>query len=380
VGILKNLIGALGLMVGAAIVALVARNGYASDGPPLDRITMALLYSIIALTGLAGPALAYRLYRSTKMKPLGVLLGIISAAALVTNVTNLTRAGPGQAVSAAVAQFVNTPTRVSVSAAPGVAASNKYELDLQRLTAERAALYFIPTTQAAVAQTRSAYMEADTAHRAECSERRNPKCGELAADLAAKQGAFLAAARDRRATEQAETLDAEIASLHARLGTAPDPAPAEQAGGTKVPRDVPLPSREKDTWQQIFAALAAQITIACSLILWSLPGKPSKSAAIRQAIGDIPARPSKREPASEGDLAKFVHECISPARGESVELRALYLRFLDWCDEQRLSALPPRAFAQAVVRRCAQEQIEVRHHGSDVVCLDVKVAPAHLLH
>ena len=121
-------------------------------------------------------------------------------------------------------------------------------------------------------------------------------------------------------------------------------------------------------------------SIACSLVPWSLPGKTSKAAAIRQAISDVPIRPTKREPADEGDLAKFVHECISPARGESVELRALYLRFLDWCDEQRLSALPPRAFAQAVVRRCAQEQIEVRHHGSDVVCLDVKVAPAHLLH
>jgi hypothetical protein len=371
--ILKNLIGALGLMLGAAAVALVAHNGYASDGMPLDRTTTALLYSIIALTGLAGPALAYRLYRSTSMKPLGVLLGLISAAALVTNVTNLTRAEPGRAVSAAVTQFVSTPARVSVSA------SNTYGIDLQRLTAERAALYFNPTTEAAVAQARSAYMEADGAHRAECSERRNPKCGELSADLAAKQDTFLAAARDRTATERAETLDAEIASIHARLGTAADPAPAEQSG-TSVPRDEPLPSREKATWQQIFVALATQIAIACSLVPWNLPRKPSKAAAIRQAIGDIPARPTKREPANEGDLAKFVHECISPARGESVELRALYLRFLDWCDEQRLSALPPRAFAQAVVRRCAEEQIEVRHHGSDVVCLDVKVAPAHLLH
>jgi hypothetical protein len=380
VSILKNLIGVLGLMVGAVVIVLVVHKGYATGGMPHDRIATALLYSIIALTGLAGPALAYRLYRSTKMKPLGVVLGIISAAALVTNVTNLIRTGTVRTVSAAATQSVDTPARVSASASPRVVASNKDEVELQRLTAERAALYFNPTTKAAVAAERAAYMSADAAHRAGCSERQSPKCEELSADLAAKQAAFLATAKDRTATEQAETLDAEIASIHARLATASTPALAEQSGGTNVPRNDPVPSREKATWQQILGTLAAQLAIACSFIFWSLPGQPSKSAAIRQAIGDIPARPTKRDLASEDDLTKFVHECISPARGESVELRALYLRFLDWCDEQRLSALPPRAFAQAVVRRCAEAQIEVRHHGSDVVCLDVKVAPAHLFH
>jgi len=381
VSILKNLIGALGLMAGAAVIALLAHKGYATGSNPFGRATTALFYAIVALTGLAGPALAYRLYRSAKLKPLAALLGIISAAALVTNVTHLTKAEPPRAVGAAADQYVGAPLRASISAPPQAAAtSNKDEIELQRMTAERAALYFSPTSEAAVAAARSAYMAADGAHRAECSEKQSPKCEELAADLAAKQTAFLAAARDRRTTEQAEALDAEIATIRARRATVSAPAPPERPG--VVPRQVAnkLPAAEEATWQHIFTTLAAQIAIAAALILWSLPGQPSKAAAIRQAIRDIPARPTRREPASEGDLTKFVHECISPARGESVELRALYLLFLDWCDEQRLSALPPRAFAQAVVRRCAEAQIEVRQRGSDVVCLDVRVAPAHLLH
>jgi hypothetical protein len=133
-------------------------------------------------------------------------------------------------------------------------------------------------------------------------------------------------------------------------------------------------SRETVAWRQIFVTLAAQIAIAISLILWDLPSRPPKTA-VREAGGAIPGRAMRREQASEGDLTRFVQACISPATGESVEMRALYLRFLDWCDEQRLSALPPRAFTRAFVERCAEAQIEVRQDGPDIVCLDVTLAP-----
>ena len=380
--ILRNLIAIVGLIAAAGIIVLVANKGYTIGATPLDRLTTGLVYSIIALTGLVGPAVARYLYLVPKLKPLGALLGIISAAALITNVTNLVGAAPG-VFSVAPTQSVSNTSLASVADPPrAIVAPDKNEVELQRIAAERAALYFNPTTQAAVASARAAYIEADVAHRAECSERHNSKCEELAADLAAKQNAFLAIARDRSATEQAEELDTQAARISARLNAATPSAGAQPSQRSKVPHDLVsnLPDRGTPTWQQIFAALTGELAIACSLSLWSLPSRPSKSAAINRAIGDIPNRSAKRVPAVEGDLTRFVHECMTPAGGESVELRALYSRFLDWCDEKRLSALPPRKFSQAFAKRCAEAQIEVRYDGQDLVCLDVRLAPAHLLH
>jgi hypothetical protein len=379
VSILRVLIGLIGLVAAAGVTALAARHGYITGATPFDRTAAALTFSIIALTGLVGPTVAWRLYLSSRLKPLAVLLGIVSAAALVTNVTHL-----AAAVDKVATIGANVLPPAFVSASPrAVSAPNNDESELQRIAAGRAALYFNPTSEDAVAAARAAYMEADAAHRADCSERQNPKCEALAADLASKQAAFLAAARDRIATVEAEKLDAEAASLRARSGSEPSSPVAQQSQGATVPQPSPIlepSSPETGSPSQIAIAMAGQLAIAFSLILWGVPGRQSRAAAINQAIADIPVRAPKREPAGDGDLTLFVRDCISPAGGGSVKFRDLYLRFLDWCDEQQLSALPPQKFSQAVVKRCAEAQIEVRCEGADVVCLDVKLVPAHLLH
>lgn len=379
VSILRALIGLIGLVSTVGVTALAARHGYVTGATPFDRTAAALTFSIIALTGLVGPAVAWRLCLSSRLKALGVLLGIISAAALVTNVTHL-----AAAVDKAVTIGANIlPPALVPASSPAVSAPNNDEVELQRITAGRAALYFNPTSEDAVAAARAAYMEADAAHRADCSERQNPKCEALAADLASKQATFLAAARDRIATVEAEKLDAEAASLRARSGSGPSSPAAQQSQGATVPQPAPMlepSSPETPSTGQIAIAAAGQLAIAFSLILWGAPRRQSRVAAINQAIADIPIRAPKRQPASDGDLTLFVRDCISPAGGGSVKFRDLYLRFLDWCDEQQLSALPPQKFSQAFVKRCAEAQIEVRREGADVVCLDVKLVPAHLLH
>ncbi len=379
VSILRALIGLIGLVATAGVTALAAHHGYVTGATPFDRAAAALTFSIIALTGLVGPAVAWRLCLSSRLKPLGVLLAIISAAALLTNVTHLAAAVDKVATIGANV----LPSALVPASPPAVSAPNNDEAELQRITAGRAALYFNPTSEDAVAAARAAYMEADAAHRADCSERQNPKCEALAADLASKQAAFLAAARDRVATVEAEKLDAEAASLRARSGLEPSSPAGQQSQGATAsqPAAIAEPSSpETASPSQIAIATTAQLAIAFSLILWSIPGRQSRVTAINQAIADIPIRAPKREPAGDGDLTLFVRDCISPAGGGSVKFRDLYLRFLDWCDEQQLSALPPQKFSQAFVKRCAEAQIEVRCEGADVVCLDVKLVPAHLLH
>jgi hypothetical protein len=379
VSILRALIGLIGLVATAGMTALAARYGYVTGATLFDRTAAALSFSIIALTGLLGPAVAWRLCLSSRLKPLGVLLGIISAAALVTNVTHL-----AATVGEVATIGANVLPHALVPASPlAVSAPDNDEAELQRITAGRAALYFNPTSEDAVAAARAAYMEADAAHRTDCSERQNPKCEALAADLASKQAAFLAAARDRIATVEAEKLDAEATSLRGRPGSGPSSPAAQQSQGATVRQPAPMlepspPVTASPT--QIAIATAGQLAIAFSLILWGVSVRQSRAAAINQAIADIPIRAPKREAAGDSDLTLFVRDCISPAGGGSVKFRDLYLRFLDWCDEQQLSALPPQKFSQAFVKRCAEGQIEVRCEGADVVCLDVKLVPAHLLH
>jgi hypothetical protein len=73
----------------------------------------------------------------------------------VTNVTHLTRAAPEKAASGPSTQ---------AASAPPLLAPNKDELELQRITSERSALYFSGTSVEALGAARAAYLAAQAAH------------------------------------------------------------------------------------------------------------------------------------------------------------------------------------------------------------------------
>jgi hypothetical protein len=362
---MRNAIGAFGLAAGAIAVALVARYGYVAGVTPLDRITTALVFSIIAIVGLAGPAIALRLTRSSLGLPKlwGALAGILAAAALLANLSN----------SLAAIENHAEHTRVADG-------RQRDEAELERVKAERDALHFTPTTMAAVADAREALLTADTARRAECDIRRTKFCEEYAANVATKRDAFAALFKDRAKTEIAEKLDAEAAGIHARLDEIP-PEPDAKSQPAAFSFSFKLPDRDSVTLLHVAVAGTVELLSVFSLIGWVLLGaKPRTTEVIRQVIRNVPVESTKREPASSSDLAMFVQDCMRPAGGETVELQTLYLRFLEWCNEQKLSPLPPKRFSEAFITRCEEAQIDVRCDGSRVLCLDVKLAPAHLLH
>jgi len=371
VKILKYLIGAAGLVALFGAIALVANEGYAAGATPASRIIHALGFSIIALTGMGGPALAYRFCRSPRMRPLGILVGLISAAALTANVALFIASRPDQQGVVSPARRIAAPASATVSSRTSEGA-DKDENELNRLIAERSALYFNPTSKAAIAAARAEFMDINAAYSAQCDDEHDAKCDELAAERKAKQDVFLAAVTDRIATKHAEELDAKIASIRARRASKSPPLEVQllevQSAHQRV-SDAPA----RPAWQQVALVLMGEFAIAGALIVWSIPDEPSSPAPVHR--GDIRPRRRSRVPLGEEDLARFVNECMSRARGERAPLPALHLRFLDWCDEQGLSPLPPRRFSQAVVKCCAEAEIEVCHDGSDVVCLDVRLAP-----
>lgn len=376
----KTLIGAAALLALIGLTVLVAREGFAAGATPGNRIVNALVLSMLALTVMAGPALAYRLCRSASRRWFGIVVGVICAAALTASVVHVVASEPGQPLVDVLAQLGRTyapaPALVS-SQAPG--GPEKDESELKRVVAERAALYFIPTSEAAIAAARSEFIAVNAAYDAQCGDKSVEKCGELSNELAAKRNVFLGAVRNRNATLRAAQLDAEAAAIRARLGLVPPVAAKPPPAAEEPAHRAPVPP-ERPASQQGVMMLAGEIAVAGALILWSLPGEPSSPAPVQPVVGYTRPRGRSRLPASEDDLTYFLHDCMSRASGARAPLPALYPRFLDWCDEQGLAPLPPRKFSQAVVKCCADAQIEVRQVGSDIYCLDVKLAPSHHLH
>lgn len=359
----RNAIAAFGLAAGAIVVALVAYYGYVTSDTPTDGTIIAFFFAVIAIGGIAGPAFALHVSRSSLglAKLWGALAGMLAIAALLANLSNSLGAIADRAERAHVAD-----------------ARRNDQAERDRVTAERAALHFTPTTKAAVTAAREAMMAAEAMRIAECRDRRAKHCKEHQADLAGKRDAFAAVLAGRAETEQAEKLDAEAASIRARLDT----VPVEQAVNRQAAalgRIFRLPDADAVTWQQVATVVAAELLIAFSLITWELLRvKPSTVEIIRRAIGRVPMVATKREPADSRDVATFVLDCMRPAGGETVELRTLYSRFLRWCDAQQLAPLPPAEFSEAFKTRCEQAQIDVRREGRKVQCFDVKLTPVEL--
>jgi hypothetical protein len=364
---MRTALGALILAAAAIVAALLGRFGYLSGEAFGDGALKAISYAAIAALGLIGPALALNLFYSSH-RFLVALVAILGCAALLATIGNSL---------GAIGHHVE---RVQVADA-----RRDDEAAIARLEAERAALHFAPTTDTEATAARDAMLEADTARRAECDSR-GRRCEELVAALAVKRDAYAALLKDRAATQQAERLDAEVADLRAKLEAKPAPAPAERPKTPPLEFLIKLPDTETVTQQNLAAVAGTELLIALALVIWEWRRlRPRTTDVIHDALRAMPASErtvshAKREPAASGDLAIFVHDCMRRAGGENVELRALYSRFLEWCDAQQLAPLPPKKFSEAFVARCAEAQIDVRCEGQKVLFLDVRLAPTEHWH
>ena len=375
---MRNAMGAIGLAAAAVVVALVARYGYVTGDTFGDAALTAFSFAAIAIVGLIGPAAALRLFWSSlrAAKLFGVLVAMLACAALLATLGNSLGAVAKHAERVKVAEVRSGD-----------------EAALAQITAERATMHFTPTTDAAVASAREAMMAADTARRAECDGGRGKHCEEVAADLGTKRDAFAAVLKDRAATQQADRLDAEAASVRARLNAKPA-AHVEEPKAAPLGLLIKLPDAGAVTERRIAAIVTGELLIVLMLVAWVWRRwRPSTTEAIHQAVRGIPitaanreaaagdrGRTSKREPAASGDVAIFVQDCMRRAGGENVELRTLYSRFLEWCDAQQLVPLPPKKFSEAFVARCAEADIDVRCEGANVLFLDVKLTPIDYWH
>ena len=83
---MRRCVGVFGLICGLIVIGLVGRYGYKTTEIEADAWIMAFLFAAIAAGGLFGHAVSARVWKLSK--PTGLAMGIVSAAALLLNLSN----------------------------------------------------------------------------------------------------------------------------------------------------------------------------------------------------------------------------------------------------------------------------------------------------
>jgi hypothetical protein len=211
---MRNLLALFGAVCAVVVIVLVARFGYRTADNAIDGIITAVLFGIIATGGLGGHAVAVRLWRVSR--PWSIIIGLVSAAALVVNLSNLLGAVAGRGE-----QTLAQRTKAQDAARDARA-------ELTRLSEERAALpTFTPTTEAGVKAAQAAVDTAEQVRTAEC-DKRGPLCRGRESEEQARRSELAAAIANKGLTDRAAQLDAELARMRDSLAKA---EPVQAVGG-----------------------------------------------------------------------------------------------------------------------------------------------------
>jgi len=390
---MREAIGIFGGIAGAIVIALVGRYGFVTSDTPIDGAIVAFMFSTIAVGGIAGPAVAVHLFRSTTgwAKAWGLIAGVIAAVSLLANLTNSLGAIAGRA----------DKTEAQRTAAVDTVKDAKAEL--ARIDRELAALPpYAVTDDAAVRAAQRAADAATKAKDAECGNG-NPKqrglnCRGYEATERQALAALTAATANRALTDRAAKLEAAAAAVRAQRGTVQlikSANPLADALG----RIFRLEPEVAATGQQVATVVVVELLIAFALIAFELlrapltppagalslfpaaeliePPAPAQHAARGLlALVGAPAGEVMLKPADGASVARFMLACMPRAPGEQVSWGSAYARYQRWCSE----GTPPSAplslarFGEQFRDYCERARIQTLQDGARLYCLDVKLA------
>jgi len=202
-------------------VALAARYGYRGADTEIDGVISAIVFGLIALCACLFDAAAVRLW-FMRHHAGSVIIGMIAAAALIVTFTNSLGAIASRADS----------TQAERVRAKADQAEDRAEL--ARITGERGALKFTPTTDDAVKAARDTAATAERIRVAECGNgdprQRGPNCRQRETEEQSKRDALGSVPRSRpsRRRESRCIRRIEIGDRHIRpVGQQPSILPGE---------------------------------------------------------------------------------------------------------------------------------------------------------
>jgi len=217
---MRALFGCLAVLLGAVSISLAARYGYKGADTAVDGVISAVVFGAIALCAILFDAAAVRLW-FIQHRISSVAIGLIAAAALIVTFTNSLGA-----IAARGDSTLAERNRV-------VDIRKDDRAELSRLTGERAAMVFIPTTEEVVRSSREVVSAAERTRKVECGDgdpkQRGNNCRARETAEATARAALTTAIANLAATDRAAKLDADIHILRKRL-----------AGGDTVANPNPL--------------------------------------------------------------------------------------------------------------------------------------------
>jgi hypothetical protein len=72
----------------------------------------------------------------------------------------------------------------------------------------------------------------------------------------------------------------------------------------------------------------------------------------------------------------FIAECVSPADGERVEMKALLQEYRSWCAGKGSGPMDLESFLEEVEKVCGKIGIEIVNDAQRVFCLNVRIGAA----
>jgi len=381
---MRALFGCLAVLLGAVSIALAARYGYKGADTLVDGVISAVVFGAIALCAFLFDAAAVRLWFMGHR--LGsAAIGLIAAAALVVTFTNSL---------GAIAARGDTTLAERTKA---VDARKDDRAELARITAERAAIVFVPATEDAVRISREMVSAAERTRKAECGDgdpkQRGKNCRQRESEEADARTALTATIANKAATDRATKLDADIRAVRKRLDgveAVANPNPL----GTTLELMLGTGATTLTTWQQTIITAVFELCLVGIMVIFELLGQgkqgavaasPSPAQEPDQASEIVTSAPVLAAPrktarkgsksSNGGSVKSFVRDHLFPADdGERVDIKALMHTYRKWCAEKGIAPVELNGFLDEVEQLCGKLGIRIEA-GDDqrVYCLGVKI-------
>ena len=383
---MRSAVGIFGVVCGLIAIGLVGRYGFKSTDIEADAWIVAFLFGAIAAGGLFGHAVAVRLWRSSQ--PASIAVGVVSAAALVLNLSNSLGAIAGRADTATMERI--TKNR-SIRAA---------ETELKRLTDLRTAMpAFVQTDADAVSAGRRAADAATTAKERECGngdpKQRGRFCRDKEDAEKAATEALAQVSASKAATDRATKLEADGQKQRDKLAEL-GPLVIVNVQGSAIAKLFRLPDEEADyaaTAQQFGIAVVVELIIVMCMIAWEVlghgvpvgqrPEDVASNAATPEAAPPLtptyPTRPklvaANNDP-SPGSIPKIMTAALEPATGKRVELEEAFSAYAAACKAEDKRAVPPGQFVDPLRTFCKAAGIRIKEEADHVYLMNVRLVGA----
>jgi hypothetical protein len=385
---MRVLFGGLAGLLGAVSLLLAARYGYKGSDTTVDGLISAVVFGAIALCAFIFDAAAVRLW-FMRHRLGAVMIGTISAAALVVTFTNSLGAIAGRA-DMSQAERVRATTEIAAD-----------RTELKRLARERDAITVKPATEEAISAAREAVVAAERIRVAECGNgdprQRGPNCRARETEEQAKRDALSVLLLDQAAAARAAELDAAAAVVRGRLTKA---APVQNANplGSALEALLGAGAAVLTAWQQAIVAAVFELCLVGVMVIYELLGQRKVEEA-HTAIALSPVTPAnaksdvlgpkpiaarrRRRPRTKatvstpGLLSTFFRDHVQSAPGARVEMKTLTRDIRAWGSRQGLDLPGIYELLDDIAQLCQERSIEIEV-GEDqrVYCRGVQLVGA----